>query len=239
MFVDSIYCRKFLGRILLIILCNRYRCDSIFSHILYVFLNLLRITNFIIIIILQYTGFCCCDYRRAVVVMSILRIIFYGSDIISIAISFARSARAYDNIEFWSSGACMWSSGACMYIVVYALFSFCNIVTVWAALKYHICMLSTMGFVIFIGLGLNIYNACVLRNKIARHALLWAEYGHTLDLAESGYGNAIGSIVVSTICYGLYLYPVIGLISEIKNGIMSQETYPREGMLVDRIEVIY
>ena len=190
---------------------------------------MLRITNFIIIIILQYTGFCCCDYRRAVVVMSILCIIFDSIDIISIAIRVA-GAENFDYFESWS-----WI----VTIVVFALFSFCNIVTVWAALKYHICMLSTMGFVIFIGLGLNIYNACVLRNKIARHALLWAEYGHTLDLAESGYGNAIGSIVVSTICYGLYLYPVIGLISEIKNGIMSQETYPREGMLVDRTELIY
>ena len=184
---------------------------------------MLRITNFIIIIILQYTGFCCCDYRRAVVVMSILRIIFYGNDIISIAISFARSARAYDNIEFWSSRACV-------YIVVYALFSFCNIVTVWAALKYHICMLSTMVLVILIQLGLNIYHACQLRNHV---------YWNLAELAESGLGNFIASTVVSTIYNVLYLYPVIGLISEIKNGIMSQETYPREGMLVDRTELIY
>ncbi|OEU21715.1 hypothetical protein FRACYDRAFT_231859 [Fragilariopsis cylindrus CCMP1102] len=157
--------------------------------------------------------FCCCDYRRAVVVMSILRIIFYGNDIISIAISFARSARAYDNIEFWSSRACV-------YIVVYALFSFCNIVTVWAALKYHICMLSTMVLVILIQLGLNIYHACQLRNHV---------YWNLAELAESGLGNFLASTVVSTIYNGLYLYPVIGLISEIKNGIMSQETYPREG----------
>ena len=188
------------------------------------FFNLLRITIFIIIIIPRYTGFCCCDYRRAVVVMSILRIIFYGSDIISIAISFARSARAYDNIEFWSSRACV-------YIVVYALFSFCNIVTVWAALKYHICMLSTMVLVIFIQFGFNIYNVFALRSLTDSsddfYAFIW------------NGGNFISSIVVSIICYGLYLYPVIGLISEIKNGIMSQETYPREGMLVDRIEVIY
>jgi hypothetical protein len=154
--------------------------------------------------------------------MSILCIIFEGIDIISIAIR----AGAFDYFE---------SLSGIVTIVVFALFSFCNIVTVWAALRYHICMLSTMVFVIFIRLGLNIYQACLLGNKIARRR----EYGFTSALLESGYGNVIGSIVVSTICYGLYLYPVIGLISEIKNGIMSQETYPREGMLVDRTELIY
>ncbi|OEU09325.1 hypothetical protein FRACYDRAFT_248762 [Fragilariopsis cylindrus CCMP1102] len=153
--------------------------------------------------------FCCCDYRRAVVVMSILRFIFYGIDIISIAIGIA-GAEAFV-VESWS-----WR----VMIVLFALFSFCNIVTVWAALKYHICMLSTMVFVILIQLGFDIYNACDLGNKISHYS--WT------DVAEGGIGNVIGSLVVSTICNGLYLYPVIGLISEIKNGIMSQETYSRE-----------
>ena len=152
--------------------------------------------------------------------MSILCIIFDSIDIISIAIRVA-GAENFDYFESWS-----WI----VTIVVFALFSFCNIVTVWAALKYHICMLSTMVFVILIQLGLNIYHACQLRNHV---------YWNLAELAESGLGNFLASTVVSTIYNGLYLYPVIGLISEIKNGIMSQETYPREGMLVDRIEVIY
>jgi len=58
----------------------------------------------------------------------------------------------------------------------------------------------------------------------------WAVFIEQADQAGIDFNNGsfIGGIVIAAIFYGLYLYPVIGLISEIKSGIMSQETYPRE-----------
>ncbi|OEU17931.1 hypothetical protein FRACYDRAFT_238361 [Fragilariopsis cylindrus CCMP1102] len=44
----------------------------------------------------------------------------------------------------------------------------------------------------------------------------------------NGTGAITGGIIGSIIGYGLWLYPVIGLITEIKSGLMSKETYPRE-----------
>ena len=35
-------------------------------------------------------------------------------------------------------------------------------------------------------------------------------------------------IMISTVCTALFLYPHIGFIMEVKKGIMTRETYPRE-----------
>ena len=80
-------------------------------------------------------------------------------------------------------------------------------------------MLSTNVILILIQFGFNIYR-------------YWETYHQQVEQYDMEFntGGFIGTIVGSVICYGLYLYPVIGLISEIKSGVMSQETYPREGM---------
>jgi len=80
-------------------------------------------------------------------------------------------------------------------------------------------MLRTTVFVILIQFGFNIYNTLLAFQNVN------TEQGGNIDYND---GNFIASIGILVICYGLYLYPVIGLISEIKSGIMSQETYPRE-----------
>ena len=104
-------------------------------------------------------------------------------------------------------------------IIVCAIFLLFNMWTLCAALSYNTCMLSTNVCLLLIQCGYNIY-------------MYWAVY----DQADDEYNveftttNKIVNIVLSIILYGLYLYPVIGLISEIKSGVMSQQTYPREGM---------
>jgi hypothetical protein len=63
--------------------------------------------------------------------------------------------------------------------------------------------------------------------------LILAEFGwdiYTYFALNYTGSLLISSIIGSIIGYGLFLYPVVGLIYEIKNGIMSKETYPREGM---------
>jgi len=92
-----------------------------------------------------------------------------------------------------------------------------NIFTLFAAVKYSICMLSTAVFLILLGLGWDILVLFIVDNS--------SEYSEEIP--------ELYTIIVSVNVYvffaGLYIYPVVGLISEIKNGIMSEETYSREG----------
>jgi len=171
--------------------------------------------------------FICCDYRRAVVAMSILCIIYDIIVIILLALtsaaSFVTVPAVYDNIDditlTQEDQDNLEEVGyvAIVAIVIYAIFFFFNIWTLCAALRYSTCMLSTNVIVILVQFGFNIYN-------------YWQFYHQQEEQYTSEFqtGSFIGSIVGSVIGYGLYLYPVIGLISEIKSGVMSQETYPRE-----------
>jgi len=155
--------------------------------------------------------FFCCDYRRAVVAISIICIIYYIIMIIlaatGAALTFAVSAiddfTQEDKDNFEEIG-----NKEIALIVECAVFVFFNIWTLCAALRYCTCMLSTNVILILIQFGFNIYNA-------------WSR-------GVFNIGKFIAWIVMSVIGYGLYLYPVIGLISEIKSGVMRQETYPRE-----------
>jgi len=165
--------------------------------------------------------FCCCDYRRAVVAMSIGYIIYH---IIMIILSATGSVGSFivhdvfddfteedqDNLE--ALGVALIVS-----IIVSAIFLIFNIWTLCAALWYNTCMLSTNVILILIQLGFTIYNNWAIQHQQEE------QYG-----MEFNTGTFIGNIVGSVISYGLYLYPVIGLISEIKSGVMSQKTYPRE-----------
>jgi len=174
---------------------------------------------------IQYnTGFCCCDYRRAVVAISIVYIVFYVIDIILIATGSAATLvtrNVNDNLtQEQKDDLEVLGTLGIVAIVFDVIFLFFQIWALCAALKYSVCMLSTMVGVILIQFGFYIYNSWALLTEQAHQA--------GIDFNNASF---IVSIVFSIICYGLYLYPVIGLISEIKSGIMSQETYPREGML--------
>jgi len=165
--------------------------------------------------------FCCCDYRRAVVAISICYIIYYIIVIILTATGRAASFVIRDIVDDFTQedldNLDDFGYVAIMTIVLSAVFLFFNIWTLCAALRYSTCMLSTNVILILIQFGFNIYNAWAVQDQ--------ADTQYDVDF---NIGNFIGSIVGSVIFYGLYLYPVIGLISEIKSGVMSQETYPRE-----------
>jgi len=165
--------------------------------------------------------FCCCDYRRAVVAISIVYIVFYVIDIILIATGSAATLvtrNVNDNLtQEQKDDLEVLGTLGIVAIVFDVIFLFFQIWALCAALKYSVCMLSTMVGVILIQFGFYIYNSWALLTEQAHQA--------GIDFNNASF---IVSIVISIICYGLYLYPVIGLISEIKSGIMSQETYPRE-----------
>jgi len=165
--------------------------------------------------------FCCCDYRRAVVAISVIFIVVYIINIILVATGSAATfvtRNVNDNLtQEQKDDLDELGTVGIISIVVYVIFFFCNIWALCAALKYSVCMLSTMVVVILIQFGFYVYQT-------------WAVFTEQADQAGIDFNNVsfIVTIVIAAICWGLYLYPVIGLISEIKSEIMSQVTYPRE-----------
>ena len=157
-----------------------------------------------------------CDYRRAVVagsivgiVWNIIAIILFATGIGAVAIVNNNS----DNLDLTDENQQDLTDGAAemvVIIVIYALLLCFSIFALVAALRFSVCMLGTMVFFILVQFGWELYLA------IANVALNTAEM--------------TVSIIISIIIYGLMLYPVIGLITEIKSGVMSCATYSREGM---------
>lgn len=115
----------------------------------------------------------------------------------------------------WSRGALPTFGSAAI------VFFFCNLFNLCAALRYSTCMLTTTILIVLIEFGFSIWQTIELQNQIQISA---DEYNFETNPAA---GLASG-IIATIIAYGLYLYPLIGLNMEIKKGIMSRETYPRE-----------
>jgi len=152
---------------------------------------------------------CLCDYRRAVVAISIIYIVRYiiaiiftttGATLVGTA-----NAESFNMTEEEQTTMAISMGGAA---AAWAILLCCNIFSLVAALRYSVCMLSTVVLLILAGFGWNIYEIIAV------------------SVADTGV--IIGSIIVVSIGCALALYPVVGLILEIKSGIMSKETYPRE-----------
>ena len=153
-------------------------------------------------------GFCC-DFRRAVIIMAIFGIIEYTILIIMIAlggiaygVSIAGEATDDDAVMAAGIGIAVTSG---LIAGLYAIGLLFSIFQLFAALKYSVCMLATVLVFNFIGLGYDIYYTTLVG----------------------------GDLMIGLICYcivvaAIYIYPTVGLLMEIKEGIMSPETYPRE-----------
>ena len=156
-----------------------------------------------------------CDYRRAVVAMSIVGIVWNIIAIIFFALgsgaaAVAANADYLDLSEEDQENFRAVTINTGVLAGVYAILLCFSVFSLVAALRYSVCMLGTVVLFILVQLGWSLY--VVIGNP------------------SNGTGAIIGGIIGSIIGYGLWLYPVIGLITEIKSGLMSKETYPREGM---------
>ena len=156
-----------------------------------------------------------CDYRRAVVAISIVGIVWNIIAIIIFALgsgaaAIAANADSLDLSEEDQENFRATTINAGVVAGIYAILLCMSIFSLVAALRYSVCMLGTVVLFILVQLGWSLY--VVIGNP------------------SNGTGVIIGGIIGSIIGYGLWLYPVIGLIIEIKSGLMSKENYPREGM---------
>ena len=92
-------------------------------------------------------------------------------------------------------------------IVLFSTLILGFILQLFAALRYSVCMLCCVVVILLFNFAWDISFAIVTPTP-------------ALDVAII--------IIIDVIKYGVFVYPVVGLISEIKRGVMSKETYPRE-----------
>jgi hypothetical protein len=153
---------------------------------------------------------CCCDYRRCVIVLAVIGIVYYAVILVLVAVgvgfgaTVAANAEDDDIVKATGAGVAVASGVIAGMFAVGILFYIFQLV---AALKYNVCMLCTVIVFDLIGLGYNIWVASISEGTGAQVAF---------------------NIVFACLFAALFMYPTIGLIVEIKKGIMSEKTYPRE-----------
>jgi hypothetical protein len=156
---------------------------------------------------------CCCDYRRAVIIIAIITIcISLGAIILTVASSVSTTQIDIDDdalLEIWDDS-----------LRTQAIFSGVSLVCAICAL-----------------VGANMFNIpLVALNTLWYVANFIA--GTIVNIQTSDEINAetdddlaisvIPTIAISAAIACIFMYPHIGFMYEIKKGIMSFETYPRE-----------
>lgn len=156
---------------------------------------------------------CCCDYKRAVIVMAIIGIVYMALLLIlgtTGAIVGGVYAAQADDDEL-STGLAIASGVTGVLAIGYAIGLCFYIFQLFAAIKYNPCMLITVLVFNCLGFGYSIWYQVAIN-----------QYN------DDGGANLAGAIVGVCIFFALEIYPTVGLLLEINKGIMSAETYPRE-----------
>lgn len=157
---------------------------------------------------------CCCDFRRAVMVMGIIGLVFAAINLIlyvtGAAIVGSLSTSCDDDLysDLCSEVTVAGTYSLAVVAVICAVQVLFYIFQIVAAIKYNVCMLATVIVVNLVWFVLAIVQ--VFRGP------------------AQTTGNIVGSIVFYVIFIALEIYPTAGLLKEIKAGTMSKETYPRE-----------
>lgn len=175
------------------------------------------------------TGNCCCDYRRAVIVLAIIDIVYYC--VFAVLLGVGVGVGAYfagqnindDNVASSIQAGIGIIGG--VIIAIYVVAALGGVFKLVAALKFNVCMLITSVVFDLIGFASAVYQATT-----PTPITYWDEYTGQWDTYEvpRTTGQIFGGVLIAIIFSGLIIYPTIGLIVEIKKGIMSKETYPRE-----------
>lgn len=155
---------------------------------------------------------CCCDFRRAVVVTAwiyiVFNIIYLVTAITGIGLVTAAAVASED--DGIVDGAATVAVVTTYYAIGYA-FGICfGVFQLMAALKYNVCMLST----------------CIVFHLLFLAYSIYFIFATNPDATTT---QLVVTVIIQIICYvALWIYPIIGLVKEIKAGTMSEETYARE-----------
>ena len=157
---------------------------------------------------------CCCDYRRAVIIVNAVLIVI---GIISVIV-YSQGSSATQNVD-WDDDSLddvvedAYRQGA----ILAGVGLFASFVAIVGASRYNIHMV-----------GFNILY--MIASFIALIALTIQAF-NTLEEDYNGDEEIrlpIGQFIIQGLFLCLFIYPHVGFIFEVKAGILSAETYPRE-----------
>mmetsp|Transcript_11840 Transcript_11840/g.34181 ORF Transcript_11840/g.34181 Transcript_11840/m.34181 type:complete len:235 (+) Transcript_11840:161-865(+) len=160
---------------------------------------------------------CCCDFRRAVIVMSIISIVFSGLGVIgSIAEADDRNAENQPGSDLNSEESKFLAddlrTANTVIGILDLLTSICGLVGAIIYNKYMVLLPA-------------IYSIC---SFIAVSVLTAQAYQDLEDETGTSIDTPAGSYVIGIILTFLWVYPNIGFFYENHRGILTKETYPRE-----------
>jgi hypothetical protein len=161
---------------------------------------------------------CCCDYRRAVIICNTLLYIF-GITGLVLCLGSSVTTR---NIDGDDDGVISVAENA--YTITAARYgvsvvsAICGLV---GGIRYNIPLVSIQVLWLIVAFVVSIVLSVVAINDV----------NDQLDLNGNGeeeLNQPIGYYIFSAVITCLWMYPHVGFIMEVKSGLMSLETYPRE-----------
>lgn len=160
----------------------------------------------------------CCDMRRAVIIVNITSIIaaLFGMILIlSTSRSVASTFTGSDDEEVIEEYKSVQRTG----VILTAVGIACAAIGIWGSKNFNV-------------LGVSISALFLVAAFIAETVLTLQLYDYVEEKFDVEFdNNAVnGNIAISAVGTLLYVYPHVGLIIELRNGIMTPETYPREEM---------
>lgn len=172
----------------------------------------------------------CCDYRRAVIVLCIVSLVFAVLGIVNPALNQAFDSTVYPELdEIIKDHATATLAIGVVHIIV-------TILCMVGAIIFNFWLVALYVLWAILYLILTI----VFEQQLVNDLLDWIEKeaagdptytAQTQDELETAFNTyAIISYVLTALFTLLWVYPSVFLSVEIKKGIMTKETYPREEM---------
>ena len=156
------------------------------------------------------------DYRRAVIVVAILFIVFTGLSLIfSITAASVPGVESVDDDQIQA----ILDNNTIQTIILSAIGLVMAVVALFGARLYNVPMLCLVVLWFAVNFGVGVWLNIDLINSINE---VYRQNG-TQEIAISPFGFVLSAVITC-----LWVYPHVGLIVEIRQGIMSVETYPRE-----------
>jgi hypothetical protein len=171
----------------------------------------------------------CCDYRRAVIVLCIVSLVFSVIGIINPALDSSFEDAAYPELSKIISDH---STDLLIMGIVHIVMT---LVALVGALIFNFYMVAL--YVLWSILYLIV--SIILEKQMVDEMLDWIDTQYTDDVwsgtdrdaLETGINTyMIITYVITALFTALWVYPSVFLSVEIKKGIMTKETYPREEM---------
>lgn len=171
----------------------------------------------------------CCDYRRAVIVLCIISLVFAVIGIVNPSLN-----SSFEDDEFPELAEIV-SDHSTNLLIMGIVHILMTVVALVGAIIFNFYMVAV--YVLWSILYLII--SIVLEKQMVDELLAWLESNNTdstwttteQDSLESSINTyMIMSYAITAIFTALWVYPSVFLSVEIKKGIMTKETYPREEM---------